>query len=172
MLNVDIVNKLIPNVVTLIVQLCSTAVLFLLAKKFLWKSVKKWMNARTDKMQADLSDCEKAKQDALADRQKAMAQLNEAGTRARDIVSAATTEANSQKDAILAQAHQEAENEKNRTRAQLEAERQAMYADMQKEMVDVALAAAGKLIGRQDGEAMDRQAVDAFVKETQTDGGE
>ncbi len=36
MLEVDIIGQLIPNPLTMVVQLCSTAVLFLLAKKFLW----------------------------------------------------------------------------------------------------------------------------------------
>ena len=56
MLNVDIIGKLIPNPITLLVQLCSTAVLFFLAKKFLWKSVLNWMTARTDRMQTDLAE--------------------------------------------------------------------------------------------------------------------
>ena len=165
MLEVDIIGQLIPNPLTMVVQLCSTAVLFLLAKKFLWKSVKKWMDARTAKMQADLSDSEKAKQDAFADREKAMGQLNEASGRAKEIVSAAVSEANNERAAILAQAKKEAAGEKQRAHEQIEAERAAMYKGMQKEMVDVALAAAGKLIGQQSGTEMDRQAVDTFVKE-------
>ena len=165
MLDVDIIGQLIPNPLTMVVQLCSTAVLFLLAKKFLWKSVKNWMDARTAKMQTDLSDSEKAKQDALADREKAMGQLNEASGRAKEIVSSAVSEANNERTAILEQAKKEAAGEKQRAHEQIEAERAAMYKGMQKEMVDVALAAAGKLIGQQNGQEMDRQAVDAFVKE-------
>ena len=47
MIDVDITGQLIPNLLTVLVQLCSTLVLFLLAKKFLWKSVKNWLDART-----------------------------------------------------------------------------------------------------------------------------
>ena len=65
MITVDIVNQLFPNIVTVIVQLCSTLVLFLVAKKFLWKSVKNWMNVRAEKMQADLSASQKAKEECL-----------------------------------------------------------------------------------------------------------
>lgn len=50
MIDVDITGQLIPNLLTVLVQLCSTLVLFLLAKKFLWKSVKNWLDARADKM--------------------------------------------------------------------------------------------------------------------------
>lgn len=167
MLNVDIIGKLIPNPITLLVQLCSTAVLFFLAKKFLWKSVQNWMRARTDQMQTDLLDSAKAKQEALDDRKQAVSQLNEAGDQAKAIVNAALVQAKNEKATILQQARQEAEAEKSRARAQIEAERTAMYRGMQKEMVDVAMAAAKKLIGSQNGEQLDRQAVDTFVKEAQ-----
>lgn len=45
-----------------------------------------------------------------------------------------------------------------------------MYASMKQEMVDVAFSAAGKLIGEHEGEKVDRQAIDAFVKEAVGDG--
>lgn len=167
MLNVDIIGKLIPNPITLLVQLCSTAVLFFLAKKFLWKSVLNWMTARTDRMQTDLAESEKAKREALQDRRQAVSHLNEAGDQAKAIVNAAVTQAKNEKDAILQQAQQEAAAEKSRAHAQIEAERAAMYRGMQEEMVEVAMAAAGKLIGDQDGAQLDRQAVDAFVKEAE-----
>ena len=35
MIDVDIIGQLVPNPLTMVVQLCSTLVLFLLAKKFL-----------------------------------------------------------------------------------------------------------------------------------------
>lgn len=166
MINIDIVEQLVPNVYTMIVQLCSTLVLFLLMKKFLWKSVKKFMNAREEKMQSDLAASAQAKQDALGDRQKALSELQEASSRSKQIVDAAVQQAKDEKTNILAQANQEADAVRKKAQEQIESERQDMYRSMQKEMVDVAMAAAGKLIGEKSNEEMDRKAVDAFVKET------
>jgi F-type H+-transporting ATPase subunit b len=165
MIEVDIIGKLIPNPLTMIVQLCSTLVLFLLAKKFLWPSVSKFLDARSEKMQSDLNESEKAKQDAFADRQKALEQLNEASDKADQIVSAAVKQAKEEKAGILAQADREASAARKKAHDQIEAERQAMYDDMKREMVEVALAAAGKLLGEQKPEELDRDAIDAFVKE-------
>lgn len=165
MINIDIVEQLVPNVYTMIVQLCSTLVLFLLMKKFLWKSVKKFMNAREEKMQSDLAASAQAKQDALGDRQKALNELQEASSRSKQIVDAAVQQAKDEKTNILAQANQEADAVRKKAQEQIESERQDMYRSMQKEMVDVAMAAAGKLIGEKSNEEMDRKAVDAFVKE-------
>ncbi|NCB32418.1 MAG: ATP synthase F0 subunit B [Erysipelotrichia bacterium] len=165
MINVDIAGQLIPNWVTMITQLCSTLVLFLLVKKFLWKSIKNWLGKRSDKMQQDLGDAELAKQDALSDRKEASLQLNQAAVKSSDMVKAAENAARIQKEAILAQASREADAERAKAHEQIEAERLAMYRDMQKEMVNVAMDAAGRLIGEKNGEDMDRQAIDAFVKE-------
>lgn len=116
MIDVDITGQLIPNLLTVLVQLCSTLVLFLLAKKFLWKSVKNWLDARADKMQSDLETSEKAKQDALSDRENAKNQLNEAAKKSEAIVEAAVKEADSEKQAILDKARAEAEEEKAKAR--------------------------------------------------------
>lgn len=165
MIDVDIVGQLVPNPVTMITQLCSTLVLFLLAKKFLWKYVQRFMDARSDKMQADLADSEKAKQDALSDRRKAQEELSQASGKAQDIIDAAVKEGNSEKESILAQATQEASVERQKAHRQIEQERSQMYDSLKKDMVDVAMDAACKLGLSKSDDTMDREAVDAFVKE-------
>ena len=170
MIDVDVLGQLIPNPLTMIVQLCSTLVLFLLMKKFLWTSVQNFLEKRSEKMQSDLDASEQAKQDAFSDRQKAMEQLTEASKKSEEIVSAAIKQAKVEKDSILAQADKEAANTKKKAHEQIEAERAAMYDSMKKEMVEVALAAAGKLIGENSGTEYDRDAISAFVKEASEHG--
>ncbi len=168
MIDIDIVGQLFPNPLTMIVQLCSTLVLFLLARKYLWASVKKYLDARAQKMQADLTASEEAKKEALSDRQKALAQLQEASGKAEDIVNAAVKQAKEEKSMILEQAGKEADAYKKKAREQIEAERLAMYSDVRTEMVEVAIAAAGKLIGSKNGAELDREAIDAFVKDAES----
>ena len=169
-MEVNIVEQLFPNVLTVLVQLCSTFVLFLIAKIFLWPSVKKFLDARAEKMQEELALSQQAKEEALADRKVALEQLNTASTKSEEIVSVAIQQAKQEKKQILAQADKEAAAVKQRAQEQIEAERREMYASMKKEMVDVAFSAAGKLIGEREGEKVDRQAIDAFVKEAVSDG--
>ncbi|MBF1095187.1 ATP synthase F0 subunit B [Solobacterium sp.] len=165
-MEVNIVEQLFPNGLTVLTQLCSTLILFLIAKYFLWASVKSFLDARAEKMQEELALSQKAKEEALADRKVALEQLNTASTKSEEIVSAAIQQAKQEKKQILAQADKEAAAVKQRAQEQIEAERREMYASMKKEMVDVAFSAAGKLIGEQEAEKVDRQAIDAFVKET------
>ena len=50
---------------------------------------------------------------------------------------------------------------------QLKRAKNALLKEMQKEMVEIAMSAAGKLIGEQNAEELDRQAIDAYIKEAQ-----
>ena len=169
MIDVDIVGQLVPNPLTMIVQLCSTLVLFLLMKKYLWSSVKEFLAKRGEKMQEDLTAGEQARLAAESDREAAALQLKNAGSRSEEIVAAAVKEAGSRKETILAEANKEADMVRKKAREQMQAERDAMYTDMQKEMVEVAMAAAGKLLAKDSAEELDEKAIDAFVKEA-TDG--
>jgi F-type H+-transporting ATPase subunit b len=120
-------------------------------------------------MQEDLKAQEDARIAAESDREQAAIQLKDAGTRSEEIVAAAVKEAGSRKELILSEAKKEADTVRTKAREQMEAERQAMYSDMQKEMVEVAMAAAGKLLMKDNAEELDQKAIDAFVKEA-TDG--
>lgn len=169
MIDIDIVEQLIPNPMTMLVQLCSTLVLFLLMKKFLWKSVKKFLDVRADKMQSDLAESEQAKQDALTDRQKALEELQGASARGEKIVEAAVKQAKDEKESILLEAGKQADALRKKAQEQIESDRQQMYDGMSKEMVEVAMSAVEKLVGSKDTSDMDRKAIEEFVKDASHD---
>ncbi len=169
-MDIDVYEQLVPNGLTMITQLCSTAILFLLMWKLLYKRVSAWFEARSEKMQQDLTDSEKARTEALKDREEAQAQLQAASGKAEEIVSAAVKEASQQRDDILADAKKEADLTRQKAREDIEADRRKMAGQMQKEMVDVAMDAAARLMGTQDLSRLDQQAVENFVKEAQSDG--
>lgn len=169
MIDIDIVEQLIPNPMTMLVQLCSTLVLFLLMKKFLWKSVKNFLDVRADKMQSDLTESEQAKQDALTDRQKALEELQGASARGEKIVEAAVKQAKDEKESILLEAGKQADALRKKAQEQIESDRQQMYDGMSKEMVEVAMSAVEKLVGSKDTSDMDRKAIEEFVKDASHD---
>ena len=170
MIDIDVYNQLMPNPLTMAVQLLSTLVIFLVVRHYLWASIKDYLARRSDKMQEDLDASEKARAEALADRDVASQQLKDAAVRSEEIVNAAVKEAKTQKDTILAEAGKEADALRKKAHDDIEAERREMYGSMKKEMIEVAMAAAEKLLEDQDGVSLDRQAVDAFVKEAAVHG--
>lgn len=167
MIDVDIVEQLVPNPATMAATLCSVLVLFLLVRKFLWPSVKRYLDARAEAMQQELAKSMEARSAAESDRQRARNELEKASEKGEEIVSIAIKEAKDERKNILDKAEQEADALRKEAREQMEKERIEMYSSMQKEIVDVAFAAAGKLIGEQKGEEADRLAIEAFVKEAE-----
>lgn len=165
MINVDITGQLFPNVTTVIVQLCSTLILFLAAKKFLYQPVKAMVEKRSAASQQDLISAKQAKENALKDKEKAKAYLQSSIDRANQIVDNATVDANKQKQIILEQAKAQAASTIASANASIKANKQAMLDDLQDEMVDIALAASEKLIKDKVSVDDDRALVDAFIKD-------
>lgn len=165
MIDVDIIGQLIPNPLTMIVQLCSTLVLFLLVKKFLWKPIMHFFEVREDAMQADLKSAQDAKEAADKDREDAKLQLSEASKKSEEIVEAAVKQANSEKNSILEEARNLANAEKEKASKQIETERNEMYNSLKKDMVDVAMSAASKLVGEKNIEDQDKLAIEEFLKD-------
>lgn len=165
MIDIDVIGQLIPNPITMLTQLCSTLVLFLCVKKFLWKSVLNLLDQRAKKIQEELLLSEKAKEEALADRAKAQEELKAAAAKSSRIIEQAVKEAKVVKEDIVSKAKTEAQDQLTKARSQIEMERSKMQNDMHREMVEIAMTAAEKLISEKSNEEADRKAVDAFVKE-------
>lgn len=163
-MQVDIVGQLFPNGITLIVQLLSTFVLFLLMRKFLWKSVQGYLQKRSDKLQSDLLAGEQAKSEAEKDRNLAKQQLEQAAIKSQDIVDKATVQAKKERQAILDQAEQEAKLRETRATEQIAKERRELENSIRKEIVDVAMSATAKIIGQKHATEIDEDAIAQFVK--------
>ena len=66
---------------------------------------------------------------------------------------------------ISQEAQKEAQNTMQKAEDRINKQKIEMVASMQKEMVDIAMAATEKLIGSKSDAQMDKEAVDSFVKE-------
>ena len=170
MIDIDVIGQMLPNPITMLTQLCSTLVLFLVIKKFLWKSVKNMLDKRADKMQEELKLTNEARMQAEQDRENARTELKGAVNRSQVMLEKATVEAKSVRESMLQKAKAEADDQIVKARAQIELERSQMQNDIHREMVEVAMSAAEKLISDKSDEEADRQAIDKFVKEVHSYG--
>ncbi len=165
MLDIDVFSQLLPNILTMLVQLCSTFVLFYVIRKYLWTSVTKMLDARSDAMQAELTKANELRGEAEQLNAKAKADVKEAGNAARELVENAKTESAQLKEKLSAEAKAEADSKLEAARRQIESERAKMREEVSKEIVDVAMAATEKLLVDKTTSDDDRKAVEKFVKE-------
>lgn len=161
----DIQGVLFPNWITMLVQLCSTLVLFLLCKKLLWKPARDILAKRRDKMNENLMSSQKLREDASAELDKAKEELEHARNRSGEIVESARKEAENLRAEIVNKANSEASAKLALTDKEIEQKERDAQDRIHDEMVDVAMAAVSKLMQDKATSSDDKKAIEDFIGE-------
>ncbi len=161
----DIQGVLFPNLITMLVQLCSTFLLFMLCKKLLWKPAREILAKRKQKMSEDLETSQKLKDEASQELEKAKEKLEQARAKSGEIVESARKEANDLKTEIINKANQEASTRLDQASKEIEQKKQDAQKEIHDEMVDVALAAVSKLLNEKSTSEDDKKAIEEYIGE-------
>ena len=140
-------------------------VLYVLLKKFLFRPVLNIMEERDRLVRRQLDsaqDKEAEARELLARRQTALA-----GTEgeAHAIIEKAKATARDESEAILKDTGEEVKRLKNEAKKEIEKERERAMRGISDEIAQLAVAAAQKAIGSRDSGQLDREIMDAFLKE-------
>ena len=165
MLDIDILGSLVPNPITMLVQLLSTLVLLLAFKKYLWGPVSKFLDKRAEIAQKALTEADHAKENAQAMKEQAQQQLQDASNKAQKIIDYSENEAKKIREVLLTQAQSQAKQKIEQADQQIELQRKQMKMGIHKEIVDVAMLASERLMRTKIDEAFDRESIEAFIKE-------
>ena len=161
----DIQGVLFPNWITMLVQLCSTLVLFLLCKKLLWKPARDILAKRRDKMNENLMSSQKLREDASVELDKAKEELEHARNRSDEIVESARKEAENLRAEIVNKANSEASAKLALADKEIEQKERDAQDRIHDEMVDVAMAAVSKLMQDKATSSDDKKAIEDFIGE-------
>lgn len=161
----DIQGVLFPNWITMLVQLCSTLVLFLLCKKLLWKPARDILAKRRDKMNENLMSSQKLREDASVELDKAKEELEHARNRSGEIVESARKEAENLRAEIVNKANSEASAKLALAGKEIEQKERDAQDRIHDEMVDVAMAAVSKLMQDKATSSDDKKAIEDFIGE-------
>lgn len=164
-IDVDVLSQLMPNILTVITQLCATAILFFLMYKLAWKPVKEIMDKRSEYEQSKLTEAENIKAESERLNEEAKSNVDEAKEKSRVIIEDAKKNAELQKEQILKEADDEVRNKLAKADETIAKDRQNMEKDLQKEMVEIAMAASEKFMSTKNLSKADRKSIDSFVKE-------
>jgi F-type H+-transporting ATPase subunit b len=119
--------------------------------------------ARAEQAVRDAEEARKARESAEQERIEA---LNEARREANDIINRAQKVAQDTRDADIAATREELERMRQRAAGDIDAEKQRAIADLRAEVADLALAAAGKVVGESMTDARQRRLVEEFLQES------
>ena len=153
------------NFWTALFTLLNFLALFFVAKHFLIGPVMQLIQARQKEIDDQYADAEAAKTQAEALQAEYQLKLEDAQATSEKIVKEAVARGQSREEEILRQAQAEADAIREKANADIAMEKRKAVNDAKDEISEMAMAIAGKVVGRQLTAADQSNLVDAFIDE-------
>ena len=128
--------------------------------------VSRMLQERRDRIEQGLRDAEQARRDRESAEAERLAALAEARREANEILARAQKVAQETRDADIAATREELDRMRTRATTEIDAEKQRALADLRSEVADLALQAAGVVVGESMTGDRQRRLVDAFIRES------
>jgi F-type H+-transporting ATPase subunit b len=154
------------NLFQVIIAAANFVIFIAIIWKFAFTPISKMLGDRKDRIEQGLKDAEQARLDRENAEAGRIAALQEARREANDILTRAQKVAEESRERDLAATREELERLRVRASAELESEKQRAIADLRAEVADLALQAAGKVIGETMTDDRQRRLVQEFLAET------
>ena len=153
---------------TLLFQFINFFVLVAILAKFAYKPLLKVLEDRRNKIASDLSDAAKAKETAEKMRADYEAQIRDARAEAQAIVDKAVKQADKEAQAKLEAIREQIAREKQIAQAEIANEREAAIREMSKEVDNLSMAVAAKLLKKNIDSDMNAKLVADCIDQIQT----
>ena len=147
------------------IQLASTIILFIVIRFLLWKPITKILESRRDAIDKELNDAKEAKEQAVKLEEELLLEKKKAQAEIRDLISNAEKEANLRRDEIINQAKEEAKKRLTNLQDELAIEKANMQQDIKKEIIDIAFAAAEKIVSKEVDKDKYLDVIDGILEE-------
>ena len=153
------------NFFTALFTLINTVVLFLVLKHFLFKPVMKMIQDRQQEIDGMYADAGKAKKEAQQMESEYRQKLEESVQTGERLVKEAVARGQNREEEIIRQANAQADAIRAKASADIAQEKKKAINDAKNEISDLAMAIAGKVVGRALNEADQAALVDRFIEE-------
>lgn len=162
----DLYQSLVTvNPVTLIAQICNLFIQLLVVKIFFLDKIKAILDKRREAADAQITDAENAKAEAMAIKQTYEANMAKAKADADALLSSAQRTAAARSEEIIRQAQQTAAQIKSKASSDIEQEKKKAISEAKNEISGLAMAIAGKVVGRELAEGDQTALIDRFIDE-------
>lgn len=151
------------NLFWVIVSAINFLILFALVWSFAFKPLAKTLDDRKAAIEQGLKDAEQARRDRASAEAERVATLAEARREANDILARAQKVAQESRDTDIAATREELERMRVRAAAEIEAEKTRAIGELRGEVADLALAAAGRVVGETMSDDRQRRLVQEFL---------
>ena len=143
------------------------AILYLVA----FKRIGGTLEERRQRIEQGLKDAEQARRDRDSAEQERVETLAEARREANEILARAQKVAQETREADIAATREELDRMRIRATTEIDAEKQRAIGELRGEVADLALAAAGRVVGETMSDPRQRRLVEEFIATTPTSDG-
>ena len=162
----DLYQSLVTvNPVTLIAQICNLFIQLLIVKIFFLDKIKAVLDKRRETADKQIADAEAAKSEAADIKQTYEENMRQAKTKADDMILSAQKTAAQRSEEIISQAQKQAAQIKTKAASDIEMEKKKAINEAKDEISDLAMAIAGKVVGRELNDADQDGMIDRFIEE-------
>jgi F-type H+-transporting ATPase subunit b len=138
---------LVINGFWLIVALLNFVLLYVVLQLYAFGPISRMLEARRTRIEEGLRDAEQARLDRESAEQERLAALQEARQEANDIINRAQRVASETREQDLTATRAELARLRDRATAEIDAEKERAITELRSEVTDLALAAAGRVVG-------------------------
>jgi F-type H+-transporting ATPase subunit b len=154
------------NLFWIVVSALNFIVLLVILATFAFGPLQRMLQERRARIEEGLRDAEQARRDRESAEAERIAALQEARREANDILARAQKVAQETRDADIAATRAELERMRDRATAEIDSEKQRAIAELRGEVADLALQAAGRVVGETLNSDRERRLVSEFLAET------
>jgi F-type H+-transporting ATPase subunit b len=156
------------NLFWIIVAALNFLILFVILATVAFGPLRRMLEERRERIEQGLADAEQARKDRESAEAERLAAIQEARRESNEILARAQKVAQDSRDADIAATKAELERLRERAATEIESEKQRAIAEIRNEVVDLALQAAGRVVGETMTDDRQRRLVDEFLKEAAT----
>ena len=153
------------NLFWIIVAAANFILFFALFQAFFAKPIAAMLSDRRARIEQGLADAEAARLERESSANERAETITQARREAREIIDRAQKVAEETRESDIAATRTELERLRAQAAADIEAEKQRALADLRAEVADLALAAAGRVVGETMSDDRQRRIVDEFLRE-------
>lgn len=160
-------NSFGVNVLSLVYYLLLFGIVLYLLRRFAFGPILRTIDARQEKIDRSLDEAQEAVASVKANQEKAQKTVDEAAAEAREIITRA--------ERLASEIHEDARKEAKvqadvivvKAREEIDRERQAAINELRAQAVDLAITAAGRVIGETLSDDRSRQLAEDAVKQAE-----
>ena len=162
----DLYQSLVTvNPVTLIAQICNLFLQMFLVKVFFLDKIKAILDARREAADKEITDAKSAKEEAMVIKATYEQNMLESKAKAEKILQNAQQTAAQRSEQIISDAQKTAVAMKQKAEAEIAQEKKRAINEAKNEISEIAMAIAGKGVGRELTDADHAKMVDSFIDE-------